>query len=173
MLKRLLVLVAFLAFCTPAATVWAQPAEQVRVAVVDLQRALNTVREGRDARQRLERDLERRRREFEEAQTSLQTEVQEFEAAAAMLTQEAAMQRYQALQQRAMQLQQSFEGHQRELARSEAEATERIAERMFTIVRTLATERGFTLVVDRSTIVYIQDGTDLTDELIRRYDAAH
>jgi outer membrane protein len=172
MLKKFLLALALFSFVLPIDAAPAS-ATETRIGVVDLQRALNTVREGRDARQRLERDLERRRREFEESQTALQAEVQEFEAAASMLTQEAAMQRYQSLQQRAMELQQSYEGHQRELSRSEAEATERIAERMFAIVRTLAQEQNYSLVLDRSTIVFIQEGTDLTDELIRRYDAAH
>lgn len=155
----------------PTAAMAQDPAP--RIALVNLQGALNRVEEGQAARTRLERDLERRRQEFETAQATLQREAQEFEAAVPMLTQEAAMERYQGLQQRAAQLQQQYEGHQRDLARAEAEATEQIAERMFVIVQAIATERGYTMVLDRSTVVYAASGDDLTDELVRRYDAAH
>jgi len=158
------------AFSIPNA---ASAQDGVRIGLVDLQRSLNTVNEGQAARERLESDMQRRQREFETEQAALESEAEEFEAALAMLTQEAAMQRYAELQERALTLQERFSNYQRELMIAEAEATEAIAEKMFTIVSEIAQEQGYTLVLDRSTVVYAAEGDDLTDELIRRYNARH
>lgn len=147
--------------------------EVQRIGVVDLQRALNTVEDGVTARTRLEADLTRRQQDFETAQTGLEREAAEFEAAMTMMTQEAAMQRYQELQQRAMTLEQQYQQHQVELAQSEAEATDQIAERMVAIVNEIATSQGYTMVLDRTSVVFATSANDVTDELIRLYDQRH
>lgn len=147
--------------------------EAQRIAIVDLQRALNEVEEGANARAQLEADLTRRQSEFEAAQADLERQATEFRAAMTMMTQEAAMQRYQELEQRAMELEQQYQQHQVELAQAEAAATDRIAERMVTIVGEIATAQGYTLVVDRSSVVFATSANDLTSELIRIYDERH
>lgn len=162
-------LMASLSFGTLAV---AQDAPAQRVAVVDLQRALNTVSEGQSARARLEADLEARAAEFQAAEESLRTEVQEFQAAAPMLEQDAAMQTYQELQERALALQTQYEQHQMSIAEAEAEATAGIAERMIVIVEEIATAQGYTMVIDRGSVVFAS-GDDLTDDLIRLYDERH
>jgi outer membrane protein len=156
---------------TPTAS--AQEAAPTRVGMVDLQRALNTVREGRQARTRLEADFASRREGLARQQQELETFAQELEASLPMLTQEAAMERYQEYQQRVLRLQEAAAGEERALAEAEATATEAIFERMMVVAGEIARERGYTLVVERSTVVYIAEGSDFTDELITRYDARH
>ena len=173
MTKWMMMVVAFVAALAAAPMVSAQdaPAAQ-RVGVVDLQRALNTVEEGQSARARLEADLEERAAEFQAAEAALRTEVAEFQAAAPMLEQDAAMQTYQELQERALALQTQYEEHQMSIAEAEAEATADIAEGMIEIVEEIAQEQGYTMVLDRGSVVFA-GGDDLTDELIRRYDERH
>lgn len=69
-----------------------------------------------------------------------------------------------------MALQQGMEQMQMDLAQAEAEATGEIFERMVAIVGEIAAERGYTVVVEKSTIVFAADGLEFTDELIRRYN---
>lgn len=146
-----------------------------RLAYVDLQRALNEVGEGQRARARLEADFERRQREIEREQTALQTFGQELEAQLEMLNEQARAERIQEYQQRAFALQQAFATHQRELAEAEGRATQEIFERMVTIVREIARERNYTMVIEKNeaSVLYAVDGLEFTDELIRRYNQRH
>lgn len=153
-----------------SASALAQDAGGQQIAVVDLQRALLTVEDGQSARTELEADMQRRQAEFEDAQASLEEDAAAFEASMSMLTQEAAMERYQELQQRAMELERQYATHQQELARAEAAATANIADRMIEIVEQIASDEGYDLVIDASSVVYMADAIDVTDELVRRYD---
>jgi len=173
MTKWMMMTVALAATLVCGTTAFAQDAPTAqRIGVVDLQRALNTVEEGVSARTRLEADLEARAAEFQAAEEALRTEVAEFQAAAPMLEQDAAMQTYQDLQERAMALQAQYEEHQMSIAEAEAEATADIAERMIVVVDEIAEEQGYTMVLDRGSVVFAS-GDDLTDELIRRYNERH
>ncbi|TVR04673.1 MAG: OmpH family outer membrane protein [Deltaproteobacteria bacterium] len=150
------------------------PAPQ-RLAYVDLQRALNEVAEGQRARQRLEREVERRQNELEREQRALQSFAEELEARIEMLNEQARMEQIQEYQQRAMALQQAFGNHQRELAEAEGRATHEIFERMVTIVREIAEERNYTMVIEKNeaSVLYAVDGLEFTDELVRRYNSRH
>jgi len=168
-LARLVVAAALLA--APTAVAFAQSSTApVSIGMVDLQRALNEVEEGQAARTRLEAEFARRQEALATQQAELETYGRELEASMSMLTEEAARERYVEYQERAMALQQGMEQMQMELSQAEAEATGEIFERMVVIVGEIAAERGYTVVVEKSTIVFAADGLEFTDELIRRYN---
>lgn len=168
-LARLVIAASLLT--APVSVALAQtPTAPVAIGMVDLQRALNEVDEGQAARTRLEAEFARRQEELATQQAELETYGRELEASMSMLTEEAARERYVEYQERAMALQQGMEQMQMDLAQAEAEATGEIFERMVAIVGEIAAERGYTVVVEKSTIVFAADGLEFTDELIRRYN---
>lgn len=172
-MKRLFVAISLACASLVSASALAQDAAPaaLSVGVVDLQRALNEVDDAIEARNSLQADFNRRQAELDAAQEELATYAQELEASIAALTQEAAMERYAEYQQRVAQLEQQYAAHQQELAQAEAEATEGIVQRMIALAGTIAQERGYTLVLEKSTIVYAIDAYDFTDELISRFNA--
>lgn len=144
-----------------------------RLAIVDMARALNDVEDGQDARRRLERDMERRQEEINERQEALQEFMEELEAGFEMLTEEARQQRLQQYQAQVQELQQLYAQHQEELARAEAEATRGILERVAAIVEEIAEEQDYTMVLERSAVLYSVTGTDITDRVVREYNSRH
>jgi len=69
------------------------------------------------------------------------------------------------------EVQQFFVGLQQELAGREREVTRGIFDKMVGMVRELAEAEGFTMVFDRNTVLYAPPSLDLTNELVRKYNA--
>ena len=80
----------------------------------------------------------------------------------------------QDLDRRARELQALFVNLQKDLSERERDATRGIFDRMNAIVRDIAEADGFTYVLEKGAgIVYAPPALDLTNELIRKYNAKH
>ncbi|MBX7193055.1 MAG: OmpH family outer membrane protein [Sandaracinaceae bacterium] len=144
---------------------------QVRIAVVDLQRAMSETDDGRRAKRRLKKLFDDRQQELERRQHELE-ELSE-EAQAPGLSEETRRERAENVQRKALELQQLYVQYQRELAEKEAELTSRIVHRMEDILRRLGQSEGYTMIVERSQggVVFAPTNLDLTDVVIQRYEA--
>ena len=76
------------------------------------------------------------------------------------------------IQKDAMKLQQTMMWHQQSLAQEEKAATGKIPVKMQGIIKRIADEGKFTLVLDRAAVIHGMGHLDLTNELIRRYNDA-
>src|SRR5690606_22954351 len=108
---------------------------QTKIAVVDLQRALNETNDGRAAKTRLKRLFERRQRSLDEAQEKLKKMKEDIEKQQKVLSREAVEQRMEEYQKAFIELQAVYVEYQRELAEKEAQLTKVILERMTEILR--------------------------------------
>jgi outer membrane protein len=146
---------------------------QVRLGYVDIQHAIRSVDDGREAMQRLEQELTRRQSQLNERERELRSLTEELDRDLVMLDGDARRERLMAYQQQVEEYQRLYMSQQQELYELEQGATREIVERMLRIVAELARERGLTMVFEktRSALVWAADGLDLTEELIRRYEA--
>ncbi|MBN8609212.1 MAG: OmpH family outer membrane protein [Deltaproteobacteria bacterium] len=144
---------------------------QVRVAVVDLQRAISETEDGRRAKRRLKRLFDERQAELERRQTELKQLSEDAQRPG--LSEETRRARAESLQQKALELQQLYAQYQRELAEEEAEASAEIIERMQDILRRLGQSEGYTLILERGQggVIFVPTNLDLTDVVIQRYEA--
>ncbi|MFT5992397.1 MAG: outer membrane protein [Flavobacteriales bacterium] len=162
------------AFSLVAGSAHAQDAAAANICIVDLQRGLNEVDEGQEARTRLEGEFERRQGELDTEEQELATWIQELEARIEVMNPEARAAAMQEYQTRMMTLQQQLMEYQESLATAEGEATEQIFERMMAIVGEYAREASCTLVLEKSSVLYASDAqTEFTSELVTRYNARH
>jgi Skp family chaperone for outer membrane proteins len=60
--------------------------------------------------------------------------------------------------------------HQQDLQGKEQKETAKIFERMTKIIGEIAAGENFSMIVDKSALVYAKPHLDLTNELIRRYN---
>ncbi len=145
-----------------------------KIGYVDLQRALNEVEEGKTAKAVLQKDfaekqktLDAKKAEFEKAQA-------DFEKQAVVMSEAARKDKAQDLDRRARELQALFVNLQKDLSDRERDATRGIFDRMNAIVREIAEADGFTYVLEKGAgIVYAPPSLDLTNELIRKYNAKY
>ena len=148
-------------------------AQATRIAVVDLQRALNETEDGRQAKARLKRLFKRRQQALDKRQTELKALKTEIEAQKNVLSREALQKRVEAYQKAFIELQSTYVEYQRELASKEAQLTREIIARMERILRRIGQSEGYTLIVERNEggVVWVPSNLDVTDLVIQRYNS--
>jgi outer membrane protein len=160
-----------------AALLHAAPAiaADVKIGYVDLQRALNEIEEGKSAKASLKREFDQKQKVLDEKQAEFNRLRGEFEKQASVLAEPARKERQEDLDRRFLDLQSTFAQLQKELSERERDLTRGIFDKMGVIIRETAETEGFTVVLERndSGLLYAPASLDLTNELIRKYNARH
>ncbi len=145
---------------------------QVKIGVVDLQRAINETEDGRQAKRRLKKVFDERQKSLNAAQESLKAQKESLERQQDVLSEDALKKKVEKYQADLMELQNEYVQYQQELTQKEAELTGKILEKMQEILRRIGQTDGYTLIVEANEggIVWVPSNLDLTDVLIQRYN---
>lgn len=146
-----------------------------KIGYVDLQRAIREVDEGKAATAVLKRDFDEKQRQLDAKRTEFEKAKADFDKQASLMNEQARRDRGGELERKAMELQQLFVQLQKDLSGREQEAMRGIIDKMTGLVREMAEADGFTMVLERGDagIIYAQQSLDLTNELVRKYNARH
>jgi len=164
---RLLAVALALALSAPAA------AADVKLGFVDLQRALNEVDEGANAKKALKKEFDEKQKTLDAKQNELKALKDELDSRGTMMKPEVKQEKLNDLQKRLLETQQLYFQLQQELSKREGEATAEIFKKMGVILQTLGEEQGFSMIVEKSAVVYAKPSLDVTNELIRRYNDSY
>lgn len=164
---RLLAVALALALSAPAA------AAEVKLGYVDLQRALNEVDEGANAKKALKKEFDEKQKTLDAKQNELKALKDELDSRGTMMKPEVKQEKLNDLQKRLLETQQLYFQLQQELSKREGEATAEIFKKMGVILQTMGEEQGFSMIVEKSGVVYAKPSLDVTNELIRRYNDAY
>jgi outer membrane protein len=148
-------------------------AQDLKLGYVDLQRALMETEEGRKARADLKKVFDQKQKELDEQQTSLKKAIEDLEKRRTLLGPDVVKQKEAELQGQMQKVQQTYMRHQQDLSTKEQEATGKIFERMQRIIGKISISENFSMVFDRTQagLVFAKPHLDLTNEVIRRYNA--
>jgi outer membrane protein len=168
--KVLAVLTGFgaLALFVPAR---AQQAPQMRVAVVDTQRAVMETEDGLRMQATLKKLFDSRQRELDKKQEDLQKEREDIDKQKDVLSKAALAKRFDKWQREMVQLQTVFVEYNKELQKKQGEITQPIFQKAMGIIRRMATQDGYDVVVDKQAVPYVRSDLDLTDQLITLYNS--
>ena len=145
---------------------------QVKIGVVDLQRAINETEDGRQAKRRLKKLFDERQKSLDAKQTNLKAQKDSLERQQDVLSEDALRKKVEKYQADLMDLQNEYMQYQQELSSKEAELTQVILEKMQGILRRIGQTDGYTLIVEANEggVVWVPSNLDLTDVLIQRYN---
>jgi outer membrane protein len=148
-------------------------AQTAKIAVVDLQRAINETEEGRTAKDKLKKLFESRQQGLDKKQEELKKLKDELDQQKNVLSRDAFEAKVESYQKQVVELQQVYVEYQRELAEKEGELTKVIVERMERILRRIGQTEGYSLIVERNEagVIYVPSNLDVTDLVIQRYNA--
>ncbi len=146
---------------------------QVRLAVVDMQRAILETEEGRRAKNQLKRLFESRQEQLNDRQESLKRLKADLEKQERVLSRDALQKRMSEYQEQLVSLQKNYMEYQQELAQREAELTKQILVNLQGVVRQIGTAEGYTAIFDQSGIVWAPTHIDLTDRVIAEFNREH
>jgi outer membrane protein len=148
-------------------------AQAAKVAVVDLQRAINETEDGRKSKDKLKKLFESRQQGLDKKQQELKKLKDELDQQKNVLSRDALETKVESYQKQLVDLQQVYVEYQRELAEKEGELTKSIVERMERILRRIGQTDGYSLIIERGEagVIYVPTNLDLTDVVIQRYNA--
>ncbi|HEX7128427.1 MAG TPA: OmpH family outer membrane protein [Thermodesulfobacteriota bacterium] len=147
---------------------------EVRIGYVDLQRAIFTSNAGKEARRTLDERTEKLKKEFERRQEELRAAQAEFVKQSAVLSADARAEKERELQRRLRDLERLKQDSEDELSRRDAELSKRILGEVREVVRQIGGKGNYTLILERNAagVLYAASGVDLTEEVIKAYNAS-
>jgi len=174
--SRAIALLAVLGVAAPISLV-AAPATAAEIpavrklAMVDMQRVLNETKAGRRARKELEESSKTKQSKLEKKQAKLEKDAAGLNSLSGQQLAEA----QERLQKEYMEVQNMAAALEQELATEHNKLLQKMYENSQSIVAELAAKLGLDLVLvrDQMTVIYAQEGFDITDTVVEQYDERH
>ena len=90
-----------------------------------------------------------------------------------MMTAEKKQEKVADLQKKLLEVQQLYYSLQQDLSKREGEVTGQIFQKMGVILGQMGNEQGYSAILEKSAAPFYKPALDVTNELIRRYNAAY
>ena len=147
---------------------------RVRIGIIDMQKIILSVEEGKTAREKLGKEIKSKEQEFRKKKEELDAMNKSWKKEAAMLSEQARIRKQQEFQKKFMALRNSEMEFQGSIKKKEAEVTQKIAIKVAGIVDTIAKKQDIDTVFERNSsgLLYVKDPLDLTDQVISSYEKA-
>jgi len=147
--------------------------QDLKIGSVDIQRAINECKEGKQAKVLLTKEVEKFQRLVAEKQKELEEMRQSLEKQALMLNPETRAAKEKELQNKARDFQRWGEDSQNEINQKRAEMERNIAIGLQRMIQKLAADEGYTLIVEKNEniVLFASKAIDITDRVIKVYDA--
>ena len=152
----------------------AAPAEEpVRIAFVDMQKALNESRAGKKALGELQKLMEERKAGLQKQKEAIEKKKDELDKQGLLLNEETRKGRESEIRTLERDYSRTLSDLKEEFGRRENEFTDGIRKDLLKVIEKIGKEGGYTLVLEKqySAILYAPASIDLTETLIKRYDA--
>ena len=148
-------------------------AEGAKIAVVDVRRAVLETEEGLRVQATLKKLFDSRQVELDGRQRSLQNEGEELEKEkkSGKTPQDVLQKKYEALLKQQAELQSLMVDYQREMQRKEGELTTPILNKVLGIVRRIASQDGFEMILEKSAVPFYRSDLEITDKAIQMYNS--
>src|SRR5580704_10596596 len=154
-------------------TLLGKPASaQMKMAVVDVQRAVMQSEDGLRAQATLKKLFDSRQQELNKRQIDMQKQKEEIDKQSHVLSQQSLQKKVDDWQKQMVELQQTFVEYNKELEKKQKELTDPIFERVIGTVKRIAGTDGYDLIVDRATVAFSRSDLDLTDRVIQLSNGA-
>jgi len=161
------------ALCFLLAAGAASAQETVKLAYVDMQKALNESKSGKKALGELQKLMEERKSGVQRQKETLEKKKDELDKQGLLLNEDARKSREAEIRTLERDLSRTLSDLKEEFGRRESEFTDGIRRDLLKVIEKVGKEGGYTLVLEKqySAILYAPATIDLTETLIKRYDA--
>jgi outer membrane protein len=156
-----------------AATQSAKPdaAAGTRVALIRMQEAIKDTKDGKKAEETLRKEIDDRQKKLQAEGQKIQKAMEDLRKQGMVMDEKSRAEKEATIQKQVMAFEESKMRNQQEFQKRDQEISEPIIKRLRTIVAQVSKEKGYTLVIDSGSVLYADAQDDITDEVIKRYDA--
>jgi outer membrane protein len=153
---------------------WTAPgwaAQALRIGVVDIQQVSNQSQRGKAVKQKLDQEMAVRNKELEARQQEVMKLQAELEKQAPVLSEPAKREKSETIQRKTRDLRRMAEDANRDLEKRLRDAEMDVTREIFGVAQEYGKDQGFTLILERSTVIFGAPAVDITADIIKRYDA--
>jgi len=151
-------------------SVWAA---DLKVAYVDIQKAINECNAGKEAKKAITKDVERIQHLGADKQKELQTMKESFEKQTLMLTPEARTHKEKEYQSKLRDFQRWADDTQNEMNQKRMEMERTLSSGLIKVIQKVGSDEGYTFILEKneSIVLYVSKAIDITDRVIKAFDA--
>jgi len=166
-------MVAILGVGLAIVTMWGEgawAAQSMKIGVVDVQQVLNQSQHGQAVKQRLEKERMSRQKDLDVRQQELMKLQAEYEKQAPVLSEQAKREKKEGLERRFRDARRVAEDANRDFEKKVRETEMETTREIFAVIQEYGKDQGFSVIFERSSIVFSATSVDVTAEVIKRYD---
>jgi outer membrane protein len=145
--------------------------EKIKIGFIDLQRAITESAAGKQAKARFEAQVKKAESDLLKEKQELERLKSDFDKKGPLLKDEERRNMEVDLQRRYVQYQRTMGDHQQDLRQKEGEITGDILKELQQIVIEIGKAEKFTLIFERSQILYNDQAIDITSKVIETFNA--
>jgi len=150
-------------------------AQQLKIAYVDLQRALNESLAGKDAKEKFAQEVKKIEQKINERKEEIRRLTELLERQSMMLNEEVRRQKEKDLMKKQRDYERFVKDSKDELQLKDAELTQKILKELAQLIEKYGRENNYTFIFERNAtfLLYATPALDLTDKIIALYDAQY
>jgi outer membrane protein len=152
---------------------WTGPgwsSQPIKIGVVDVQQVLNQSQRGQAVKQKLEQERTGRQKDLDARQQELVKLQAEYEKQAPVLSEQAKREKKEALERRFRDARRVAEDANRDFEKRVREAEMETTREIFSVIQEYGKDQGFSVILERSSIIFGAATVDVTADVIKRYD---
>ncbi len=144
-------------------------ADGVKIAVVDMQKCVQSSAEGKKAKDELETAFTKRKKEFGEEETALKKAKEDFEKKKSALSESAQKEQGMKLQERFMKYQEAVQKAQMDIEKRQQEMSGPIIAKLREKVNEIAKNKGYNIVLEKnpSIVLFYDAKNDITEDVLK------
>lgn len=158
--------VVFLGFLLAFSAASVRAQERIKIGYIDIQKAISESNAGKRAKEKFQAQIKKAEADLLKEKNELERLKSDFDKKAPLMKEEERKNMEKELNRRVLIYQRSTQDLQQELRQREGEMTAEILKDLEKVVIELGKSEKFTLIVERSQILYNDDSIDITDRVI-------
>jgi outer membrane protein len=155
----------------------AQTATPSKVAIIHVQNAILSTKDGQKAQAELQTQFNPRKQQIEKKQADIQALQDQMKKGSATMSDDAKNKIARDIDNGQKSLQRDSEDFESDVQQAEGKIMQDLGQKMMDVIIKYATQNGFAMVVDVSNpqtpVLWADPAVDITNEIVKLYDQAH
>lgn len=144
---------------------------QTKIGLVDMQKAIQSSKDGKKAKTELEGEFEKKKKELQKKEGDLKKMGEDLEKKKSVLSEEALNKKQAEFQEEMMKYREGVQKSQMEIQKKERDLTAPILEKMKKVIDKVAKAKGLNMVIELTPMVlYSEAALDITDDVLKAFE---
>ncbi len=147
-------------------------AADMKIGLVDMQKAIQETSTGKKAKKELETEFNKKKKDLDKLEADIKKKGEEFEKRSMAMNEDARAKKQAELQVEMRKYQELAARSQGDIQKRERDLTQPIVTKLRAVIEEIATKDGFTMILERSeqSVMWAKREFDLTDRVVKEFE---